>query len=319
MANFFYNALKKQWIAIIIFIALASFVWFIGPALTINNQYFLQPIQKRLCVIALFLLIWLLKGLVFDMTPKKSMPKTSPYPLDLGNKLQALQKRFEGACEFFKKTMITNKQGQRIYLSHLPWYLLIGQETSGKSTLLAHSNVNFVLAKQFNSDKKVMTPSETCDWWATKEFVLVDVPGAFLSERKGQTHTVLWNSLLNLIHTSQQEKSVNGVLIAINLPELGKQSSSEKNQFIRDLKKRIFSLQEKFGKALPFYFVITKCDLIPGFSDFFSELSSDELIQPWGVSLVRQNTNEKLNSIITQRFNALIKRLNKQLIIKLHQ
>ncbi len=54
-----------------------------------------------------------------------------------------------------------NKHGTNINLSELPWQLLIGPPRAGKTTLLANSSINFILAKQFKpEDLNCITASE---------------------------------------------------------------------------------------------------------------------------------------------------------------
>ncbi|HEX2548703.1 MAG TPA: ImcF-related family protein, partial [Gammaproteobacteria bacterium] len=76
---------------------------------------------------------------------------------------------------------------------------------------------------------------------------------------------------------------------------------------------------ETFGKQLPIHFIITKCDLIPGFKEFFSESSTDEISQNFGITIPSLMANENIHEVFNERFNALIKRLNKHLITRLHQ
>lgn len=231
-------------------------------------------------------------------------------------KLDRLQKRFQGIVAFLKKTTI-NKVGKKIQLAELPWYLLIGPSGAGKTTLLANSDINFILAKQYKSENiKKITPSDSCDWWITRDLVFVDVPGGYLTA-KGSS---LWKNLIQAIKTSLRKNTIQGIVIALNLPELlKKQNPEEKNFFLTSLKKHIEELQSEFGNRLPLHLIVTKCDFLPGFSEFFSESSSDELNQTWGVTLLPAHEKEKLHEVFTRRFNTLIKRLNKQLLWRIHQ
>src|SRR4029079_11270390 len=122
---------------------------------------------------------------------------------ETAKKLQTLQGRFQGALDFLKK-MLVNKQGKKFNLSHLPWYLLIGPTGSGKTTLLAHSKVNFILSKQFKQAEAIIIPSsDACDWWVTRDLVLIDVPSYYFicrekasakNAEKNKAGNILWNT-----------------------------------------------------------------------------------------------------------------------------
>lgn len=295
----------KQIPALIILTLLAIIIWHGSPFVpTLHSP------EKRFFLISLLFFAWFLKFMFIDTAP----PKTIDAPISPENakKLDTLKGRFFGAIEFLKKTII-NKHGKNISLSHLPWYLLVGTNGSGKTTLLANSNINFILAKQFKPEQlKNLPTSSHCDWWATRDAVLVDVPGNYFGKEN-----FLWNQLLNLV--GKRDK-IHGAVITLQLPELmKKQNQQQKKQIILEIKQRIIELRKQFGESLPFQLVITKCDLLPGFVEFFNDSGSDELTQNWGITLSPAKENEKIHEIFSSRFNSLIRRLNKQLIWRLHQ
>jgi type VI secretion system protein ImpL len=299
---------KQYFLSLILIICSSILIWINGPILKIGNSIPLLDPLKRLYVIILICLGWVLKCILTNQ-PSKKIPVEKLNLPDFHKKIQFLQGRFYGALSFLKKTMI-EKQGKRFNLSRLPWYLVIGPTGSGKTTLLANSNIHFILAKQYKTETtKTITSSEHCDWWITRDLVLVDVPGNYL--------TSLWQHLLSLLKKNNGKQLLQGIIITLNLPEIIKQERSHKNKIILDLKKRITDLTDTWGKTLPIHLVITKCDLLPGFTDFFSESSSEEVAQSWGITLEPQQDN--LINAFTHQFNMLIKRINKQLLWRIHQ
>ncbi len=315
----------KQLIPFSLFSIISLFVWFDGPLISINGYRPLSDIEKRVDIIGLFFLCWLLKVLFFDTHSKKKI-NDEPISPDIKKKLDYLKGRFQGAVKFLKSTVI-HKNGKNINLVRLPWYLVLGPAGSGKTTLLANSDIKYILAKQFKAGNiKAIPPSDMCNWWVTRDLVLVDVPGSYLiSKTKNMPQGMaafpfLWQQLLKLLSRIRLENKLQGVIVTLHLPELMKQTQSQKkNEVIVELKKRLMEVLETFGSSMPIHLVITKCDMLPGFMEFFGESSSDEAAQAWGVTLPLDNENENLLTLFVQRFNALIKRLNKQLIWHLHQ
>lgn len=309
-----------------ILLCLSLLIGYAGPLLTIAGNHPLLAIENRLYCIALLFLIWLLKFIFIDTNPAKIAEETNPIPPLTLKKIAHLQGKFAGAIEFLKKTII-NKHGKNVNLANLPWYLFIGPSGAGKTTLLANSNVSFILSKQFKSDSiSALPPSDSCDWWVTRDLVLVDIPGNYLLSKSKITpentpaYHAIWRHLLGLIKQFHGKKPLQGIIIALPLPDFIKeQKNTQKNQLTYNLRKRITDLLNHFGNDLPIHIVITKCDLLPGFVEFFSECSTDETAQTWGVTLPTPTESESTIDVFTQRFNALIKRLNKQLIARLHQ
>lgn len=236
----------------------------------------------------------------------------------LAKHLGNLEHRFQGAFSFLKNTSVSVHH-KKIILDQLPWYLLIGSPKAGKTTLLANSGIKFILSKHKREEIYHITTSENCDWWVTQDAVIVDVPGRYIL-KKQKISTLpnrLWQHFLRLMQ-KQKSLRVNGLIVAISLPELIDQSRCEKLIWI--LKTRLEEVSSEIENYKPaIYFVITKCDLLPGFTDFFSDYGSDELTQAWGVNFAKENAEKTLVEIFNDRFNVLIKRLNKQLIHRLHQ
>lgn len=263
----------------------------------------------------IFFLSWINKIFASTNSDFKKANLIAVHPI-LTKNLSFLEKRLQGALHFLKNTRIS-KNGHETKLNHLPWYLLTGSIGSGKTTFLANSNIPFILEKQFKQPKNHIPSSDSCDWWVTRDVVIVDIPGRYttITENKASLANKLWEHFLELLQKNHSKQNLSGVVMALSLTELMQKENRE--HFFFTLTTRIKELTEKFGSTLPFYFIITKCDLLPGFLDFFRDCGQDELAQTWGVSLpLSQQT--ALTDVFDDRFNLLIKRLNKQLIWRLH-
>lgn len=304
------NIKGKNLIALISLIIFSLIIWFVGPLLMIGNQYILQQPEKRFYIIALFFVVWMLYLFI-----KQENHIFSSIPSEFQNKMQILQERFKGAIHFLKKTSLNNKNSSHTNLSHLPWYLLIGPNDAGKTTLLANANINYILTKQFKQEK--IGFSDSCDWWVARDLVLVDIPGSYLKEK----NNYLWDAFIGLIKKNCHRETLRAVVITFPFAEYIKQPAlQQKNQLrIEEIKQKILLLQQAFSSQVAFFIIATKCDQLTGFQDFFADCSTEELSQAWGITIPFRKTNENLYEIFNDRFNALIKRLNNQLIWRLHQ
>ncbi len=230
-------------------------------------------------------------------------------------KQQQLQRRFQGAVSFLKKTFLPGAARKNTYLSTLPWCFLIGPAGAGKTTLLARSGLRYILSKKFQEDS--IPPSEDCHWWVTRQAVLVDVPGSYIASNR--VSRALFRHVLSLMTGSAHKKKLNSIVLAVHLPALmKKERSEERNKVVAHLRKRLIELREVWG-PLPIHLVVTQCDLLLGFSEFFSESDRDDIAEPWGVTLSALEDNQKIESVFSEQFDLLIQQLNKQLIWRLHQ
>ncbi|VVC76675.1 hypothetical protein AQUSIP_19990 [Aquicella siphonis] len=303
----------------------AEMIWLAGPYLAWENYAPLAQPEKRIYIILFIFLAWLLKFLIIDLdAPNPFQYKNTA----IRNKLIDLQNRFKGAVQFLNKTNVT-KHGKLVNLSDLPWYLFIGPSQAGKTTLLATSDIHFILQRQFqNQDLQNMSPSESCDWWVTRDASIIDVPGKYLSVSQAggspdagrQSHVLLWQFFLRMIRKQRGKNGINGIIIALPAPEIMKLNDTKQyHAVLRELFQQIHSIQKQFPQPMPCQIIITKCDLLTGFKEFFAESSKEELTQAWGITLSSSRHDEKITELFSVRFNALIKKINQQLLFRLHQ
>ncbi len=324
---------KKQLIPIVILSFFALLIWYIGPLIVIANTAPLSQPDKRLYAILGICLTWFLIVNFFENKTRINSTLLLGFNNpELIKKCHLLETRFQSAIHFLKNNFTTHHP-KEMNLFHLPWYLLIGMPHSGKTTLLANADIHYVLARKFKHDNiRTIPATEVCDWWVTRDVVLVDVPGTYINSRlknpanaddqpihKISPHNVLWNNLLGLLKKYRGKQAIDGVIIALPLPELIAQQHHGKERILLELKQRSAELRKTFGSHVPFYIMITKCDLLPGFLEFFGDIGADELSQAWGITMPTTYEKQHFTDIFVKRFNTLIKRLNKQLIWRLHQ
>ncbi len=234
-----------------------------------------------------------------------------------------LQRRFKAALTFLKKTSAI-KNGKSFHLNELPWYLLIGPTDAGKTSLLANADVPFILQKRLPGKFTIET-SQHCDWWVTQHACIIDVPGKYFSTEAIGYFSLAWPLLLRLIKKYRGKKGISGILITLPLSSImsfGNKKTSAR--LLADLFVCLRSLATYFPQPLSCQLLITQCDLLPGFVEFFAESSKEEAAQLWGVSLSDEKPNKAHDELTTEdllidRFNALIKKLNQQLLNRLHQ
>lgn len=301
--------------------ALGAAIWFYGPDVSFHQHSPLVQPEKRLYALIALSLLWLLKFLLIDMDISNPHLRDA----EVRKHIEALINRFRGASEFMKKTTIT-RDGKVISLQQLPCFILIGAAGAGKTAMLAHSRIPFILQRHFiPSVPEHFEPSENCDWWLTREGGMIDVPSKYLfgstnnkNEKKG-LHRWLWKCFLSQIKKHGGKKQIAGIALAIPFAEIMEQDDPEKlSTLILVLAKHIRSIEQSLQKKLPCHIIITKADLLPGFNEFFAESSEDETGQVWGIKLQPCHEIDETTQQFTRRFNALIKKLNEQLLWRLH-
>ncbi|WP_397450590.1 type VI secretion system membrane subunit TssM [Pseudomonas sp. NA-150] len=329
MKFFFKNlatGLGKTWawtLLLVLFAALA--VWFFGPLLAVNDHKFWEEAGARLMSISILFLAWGL-FVVYDnwatanrlQSVKESTDGAARLKVVLEKETEekVLRKLFKRALHTLNTSSLYRRRNER-WRIELPWYLLIGPEQSGKSSLLKKSGLEFPINNLEEGVEAASGDSTFCDWYFGEHGVLVDTGGRYLtSDKEVDRHS--WLTLLRLLRKRRRNRPLNGVLITVPVDLLLEGDSKKLLKLANQAHTRLTEIQQQLHMNLPVYLVLSKADAVPGFEAFFDQLSREESDQVLGASFASdQNGND--TGILRHEFEELLKRLNSQVITRMHQ
>ncbi len=157
----------------------------------------------------------------------------------------------------------------------LPWYLLVGEPGSGKTEAIRHCNVGFPPGLQDQLQGAGGTLN--MNWWFTNQAVILDTAGKLMFEEVEPGKTSEWKEFLKLLRAARPNCPVNGMLLVIPADSLIADSSDSIHAKGGRIAEQLDSIQRALGVRFPVFVVITKCDLINGFREFFRELNDPQL------------------------------------------
>lgn len=153
----------------------------------------------------------------------------------------------------------------------LPWYLVIGQPASGKSTMLYQSGLNFPYAEREGARVAGLGGTRNCDWFFSSEAVLLDTAGRYMDN---QEEAGKWRAFLSLLRQHRQRRPLNGLIVAVSVEDILKSTPDSLERLAKRLRERIQEAHDLLELRLPIYLVFTKCDLLPGFTHFYRQLDN---------------------------------------------
>jgi len=275
--------LKYKWlIELVGLLALALLLWFLGPLVAIAGAVPLESVLSRGLSILLVIVLWLLWWGSRQYKAKQQEAKliaglSATADAGAANEnavnaeLTGLKQGFEAAMALLKSTAQKKQRGQQ-YLYELPWYAIVGTPGSGKTTALINSGLHFPLAEPLGHySLKGVSGTRDCDWWFADEAVLLDTAGRYVSQDSHQeVDASAWLGFLELLKKYRPRRPLNGVFVALSLPDLMQQTEAQLAQHAHLIRQRILELNSRLGVQLPIYVLLTKTDLLAGFNDFFA-------------------------------------------------
>lgn len=272
-------------------IILALLAWHFGPWINVHGVAPLAGIEPRIGVAIALPLFWLAWNLLAHWQLRQghrriiqgllaSEDRAALSSPGLADDRAALRAKFEHAMQAIPRT----GKGD---LYAVPWYLLIGLPGAGKTTLLRHSGLTFPLAAQMGAEAIAgIGGTRNCDWWFAEDAVLLDTAGRFTSQDSDSAaDAAAWRGFLDLLRRNRPRQPINGVLVAIGAEQLLDDNPAQRIALVETLRARLQELQRAFALPLPVYLIVTKADLIPGFSASMGDLDQAMREQVVGVTL----------------------------------
>jgi len=228
-----------------------------------------------------------------------------------------LRERFEEAMATLKKSQ---SGGANLY--ELPWYVIIGPPGSGKTTALINSGLKFPLEQRFGREAlRGVGGTRNCDWWFTDEAVLLDTAGRYTTQDSDESaDSAGWAEFLQLLTKYRKRRPLNGVMVTLSAADLMTNTVPEREANIAAVRRRLDELNRHLKVRLPVYLLVTKCDLISGFTEYFDDLSADGRDQVWGMTFSPERSAAGTAAEDFQgEFEALIERLNQRLFGRMEE
>jgi hypothetical protein len=182
-------------------------------------------------------------------------------------RLDDLRKKFQSGVEAFKS------RGKDIY--KLPWYVMVGEPGSGKTEAIRHSNVGFPPGMQ--DEFQGVGGTVNMNWWFTNHAVLLDTAGRLMFEDVKPGETNEWKEFLNLLKKNRPTCPINGMFLVIPADSLIKDTTEAIQKKAGRIAMQLDVIQRTLDVRFPVFVVVSKCDKMNGFREFFDNLTDPQL------------------------------------------
>ncbi|AGH81618.1 IcmF-like protein [Psychromonas sp. CNPT3] len=303
---------------VIIFILLNIAIWWAGPKLVISGDNPLQSVLARSITTIIFLL--------FCMTAWGILQWRRLQRYHEEKDLEALHKNdpikhYEERQEIeLNQVMLAMKESmnKRNYLYALPWYLVLGLENAGKTSLINRSGQNFVFSSVLRASGNKSENPYSFDWWISDDAVLIDPDGELLTQgnmddsEEGEVERRLWLHFIQWLEKIRSRRPLNGVVLALDIENLSTARTTERLAYSSLLRARLRELMEKLSTRLPVYITLTKLDLLYGFEPFFRQYTRAQREQILGFTFTMDSVKDQDSWLgeFDENYSSFITRIN---------
>lgn len=194
----------------------------------------------------------------------------------------------------------------------LPWYLVVGNDSSGKTTILEHLNDMSLPG----TDKESLKNAK-CEWFLYTNGLAIEVlSSVFDLSSASKKINNNWQLIAHMLAYYRARKPLDGIVLTLSVDMFQKDESypGANKAIAQNIFDNLWWLQSKLNIRLPIYIIITKCDKIDGFKDFMYNLYSDQKDQIFGWSSTYSLDEAYSQFWVDQAFNYITSNLKNSIL-----
>jgi len=240
----------------------------------------------------------------------------------VAQELETIRARFKQAAEDLDGARFASPDGKGREIEELPWYVIIGAPGSGKTTALLNSGLRLPLYTGTDASPSVRGVGGTrnCDWWFTDEAVLLDTAGRYTTQESDRkADAAAWLGFLGLLKQFRPHPPLNGALVTVSVMDLLLWTKAERARYAGHVRMRLAEMTAALECRFPVYVLVTKADMLAGFTDFFGDLDANGRAQVWGTTFPMDIDPALIAGPYTKDFGVLEDRLGAELLARLHE
>jgi type VI secretion system protein ImpL len=260
-------------------------------------------------LLVLWFLIWLFMKLFSLMTAARDRRKTaradalSAVRPELESELERLQGNLNAAVRLIRESKLARGRKESEALYAVPWILMLGPAGAGKTTALENCGIEFPYVIGNGRKRKSSAEYAGCHYWFSRSAVVLDLAGRIAAEEENYD---IFLGFLDQLKRARKTRPLDGIIVTISMQDILEQSPEQAKLLADGIRQRFDAMIRRLGIRFPIYILFTKCDEIPGFSEFFGGFRSRERAQVWGATISReQRRRQPAEQIFQNEFDRL--------------
>ncbi len=170
-------------------------------------------------------------------------------------KRDELRKKFQHGIDTF------TQHEKSLY--DMPWYIMVGEQSSGKSEAIRSSELRF--PEGLHEKLQGVGGTQLMNWWFTDNAVILDTAGALLMDAEAAQR---FGDFLTLLRDHRTDYPINGLILTLPVDKLLMDLPDKALEKARIIAEQLKVIQKALDVRFPMYVMVSKSDLLPGFKEF---------------------------------------------------
>jgi type VI secretion system protein ImpL len=273
-----------------------------------------RPLTEAAVVFCMVLAAWLLFVLVrkaivrfrarsqaMRVINKENAVRDSDLGMSPKQLSRNLNKNWSRAMRALRKSHL-KLRGDPLYV--LPWYVVFGKPSSGKSTSLKNAKL---LSPAMELSEHQDGSTLNLEWWLYDQAIILDTAGRYAVPDNDKRDRQEWSFLMQMLSRHKQKEPLNGLVLVVTADRLINDSDEELRAEGQQIRAGINELMERLEIQMPVYLMVTKCDLVDQFVNWCQYLPDESLDQVMGYLCVEPVSD--IDKTLDMAFDKVLDRL----------
>jgi type VI protein secretion system component VasK len=193
----------------------------------------------------------------------------------------------------------------------IPWYLVVGDPGSGRSTALHAMNLTW---SRGDGPLATSLPQQLCSYWMPDEALFIEPEAAVFGPRRNPAYL---KELCAELRATRPREQIDGILLLINIAAFIDLDESGVEAYGNHLRRYLVEVGQGLEVDVPLYVILTRYDTLWGFAEVFQWGPERRREDPWGFTLPSDTPVQKALPRILEELVGLNARIEAFCLAKL--
>lgn len=194
----------------------------------------------------------------------------------------------------------------------LPWYLVIGEPGSGRSTALRSMMLTW--PQSGDGTLKLNLPQQLCTYWMASEAVFIEPEATVVGPSRDPSRL---KDLAGELRVSRPREPIDGIVLVSSIADFIDLDEAGIAAYGAKLRSYLVEVSNGIGADVPVYLLLTRYDTLWGFAEVFQWTPDRRREDPWGFNLPPDMPIEKGLETMTKELDGLLARVEAYCLAKL--